>query len=133
MANRPWALPKDVIEYTEYSDVKSRNETKLAIDISRAEMQVMAYTNNKDFLDAELYPSIPEEVKNAVIILAEAYAHNAIEKTKNKKSETFDDYSYTAESSIIEISSLFDEIAPLLEDYIKAKATNTTNMRLRKL
>ena len=131
MANRPWALPKEVKEYTEYSDVKSRSETKLAIDISRAEMQVMAYTNNKDFLDAELYPSIPEEVKNAVIILAEAYAHNAIEKTK--KSETFDDYSYTAESNLIEISSLFDEIAPLLEDYIKAKASNTVNMRLRKL
>ena len=133
MADRPWVQPQDVIDYTEYSDVKGRSTSKLAIDISRAEMQIMSYTNNKDFLDGELYPSIPEEVKNAVIILAEAYAHNAIEKTKNKKSETFDDYSYTAESSIIEISSLFNEIAPLLEDYIKAKASNTVNMRMRKL
>ena len=133
MANRPWALPKDVIEYTEYSDVKSRSETKLAIDISRAEMQVMAYTNNKEFLDNELYSSIPEEVKNAVIILAEAYAHNAVEKTRDIKSETFDDYSYTAERSMIDVSSLFVEIAPLLEDYVKAKASNTVNMRLRKL
>ncbi|MBQ3160561.1 MAG: DUF3199 family protein [Oscillospiraceae bacterium] len=133
MADRPWVQPQDVIDYTEYSDVKGRSTSKLAIDISRAEMQIMSYTNNKDFLDGELYPSIPEEVKNAVIILAEAFAHNAIEKTKNKKSETFDDYSYTAESSVIEVSSLFDEIAPLLEDYKKAKASNTVNMRLRKL
>jgi len=133
MADRPWVQPQDVIDYTEYADVKGRSTSKLAIDISRAEMQIMSYTNNKDFLDGELYPSIPEEVKNAVIILAEAFAHNAIEKTKNKKSETFDDYSYTAESSVIEVSSLFDEIAPLLEDYKKAKASNTVNMRLRKL
>lgn len=133
MATRPWVSPQDVINYTEYSDVKERSVTKLAIDISRAEMQIMSYTNNKDFLDDQLYPSIPEEVKNAVIVLAEAFAHNAIEKTKTKKSETFDDYSYTVESSVVDVSALFSEIAPLLEDYKKARASNALNMRLRKL
>ncbi len=133
MAKRPWVAPQDVKSYTEFEDVKNRSDDKIAFDISRAEMHVMAYTNNKEFLDDEKYPEIPEEVKSAVIILAEAFAHNAVTKTNTKKSESFDDYSYTAESSIADIPSVFNEISPLLEDYMLAKANNTLNFRMRKL
>ena len=72
-------------------------------------------------------------VKTAVIILAEAYGHNAVEKTKTLKSETFDDYSYTSESNTVDLNSIYDEIAALLEDFKKAKSNNLVNMSLRKL
>lgn len=133
MAERPWAMPEDVKLYTDFEDVLNRADIKLKKDISRAEIYVLSYTNNKDLLDNTIYPDIPEEVKTAVIILAEAYGHNAVEKTKTLKSETFDDYSYTAESNSIDLNSVYDEIATLLEDFKKAKPNNLVNMSLRKL
>lgn len=133
MAERPWAMPEDVKSYTDFEDVLNRADIKLKKDISRAEIYVLSYTNNKDLLDNTIYPDIPEEVKTAVIILAEAYGHNAVEKTKTLKSETFDDYSYTAESNSIDLNSVYDEIATLLEDFKKAKPNNLVNMSLRKL
>lgn len=133
MAKRPWVTPSEVKEYSEFDTVKGRSADKLMIDISRAETQIMALTNNKDFLDDAIYAEIPPEIKNAVIVLAEAYAHNAVEKTKAKKSETFDDYSYTAESTTLNVGDVLSEIAPLLEDYMKAKARRSVNFRLSKL
>ena len=101
MAERPWVTPEELKEYTEFEEVKNRADSKLKIDISRAESWVIDYCNNR-FDDPEKYPDIPENVKTAVLLIAEAYAHNAVEQTKVRlKSETFDDYSYTAESSII--------------------------------
>ena len=100
MAERPWVTPEELKEYTEFEEVKNRADSKLKIDISRAESWVINYCNNR-FDDPEKYPEIPENVKTAVLLIAEAYAHNAVEQTKVRlKSETFDDYSYTAESSI---------------------------------
>ena len=90
----------------EFEEVKNRADSKLKIDISRAESWVIDYCNNR-FDDPEKYPEIPENVKTAVLLIAEAYAHNAVEQTKVRlKSETFDDYSYTAESSIIDVGKL---------------------------
>ena len=106
MAERPWVTPEELKEYTEFEEVKNRADSKLKIDISRAESWVINYCNNR-FDDPEKYPKIPENVKTAVLLIAEAYAHNAVEQTKVRlKSETFDDYSYTAESSIIDVGKL---------------------------
>mgnify|MGYP000769614089 FL=1 len=47
------------------------------------------------------------------------------------KSETFDDYSYTAESTLISVSDV--DVASLLDDYTIAQPQNGVTMRLRKL
>ena len=86
MAARPWVTPEEVIQYTSHEDVLKRPVEKLAFDISRAELKVIAKTNNSF---GEEYPEIPESVKMAVILLAEAYAKNSIEATKKQiRSET---------------------------------------------
>lgn len=133
MAARPWVTPEEIKEYTDFEDVAARTDTKLRKDIARAEIYILSYTSNKELLDDKLYPTVPEGVKTAVIILAEAYGHNAVEKTKTLKSETFDDYSYTSESNTVDLNSIYDEIAALLEDFKKAKSNNLVNMSLRKL
>ena len=68
----------------------------------------------------------------AVILIAEAYAKNTVEGTRKQiKSETFDDYSYTVESSAISLDSLgLDE---LLADYIVPAGNGRVVMKLRKL
>lgn len=131
MATRPWITPKDVTDYTEYAEVKARAEAKLNVDISRAEQYIITYTNNKfngTASDGTAEP-LPEPVKTALILLAESYAYNAIEATRRKKSESFDDYSYTEQSNTVEISSLGLEV--LLDEYKKKEAKNGVVMKLR--
>lgn len=127
MAARPWAAPKEVRDYSDKKAVQERTDARLAIDISRAEQYVISYTKN-DFSE---YEEIPQSVKTAVILLAEAYGYNSAIKSKEMKSETFDDYSYTAESKEIELSGL--DIDTLLEDYVNVKPKNGVTMRLRRL
>ena len=128
MASRPWVTPADVKEYTEYPSVQSRAEAKLAVDIARAEQYVISYTNNK-FEELE---EIPEGVKTAVILVAEAYAYNACIAAREMKSEQFDDYSYTvADTAGINLDLL--DIAPLLEDYAIDKTKDNVTLRMRKL
>lgn len=131
MAERPWVTPQEVTEYTEYKQVQERSEVRLRIDISRAEQYVISYTNN-DFSEYEV---IPETVKTAVILLAEAYAYNACADTRSggrrMKSETFDDYGYTAGDEDYTADNL--DIKALLDRYIKVAARNGITMRMRKL
>lgn len=128
MAKRPWVTPQEVKEYTEIAVVQKRTDARLMVDISRAEQYVIAQTHNT-FEDHE---EIPTAVKTAVILLAEAYANNAAESAKKVKSETFDDYSYTAtDSSTISISGL--DLASLLDDYTITAPNNGVIMRMRKL
>lgn len=128
MVSRPWVTPQEVKDYTEYPSVKSRTEARLAVDIARAEQYVIAYTNNK-FEDVE---EIPQGVKTAVILVAEAYAYNACIAAREMKSEQFDDYSYTAaDTAIIDIDAL--DIAPLLEEFAVEKPRNGVTLRMRKL
>lgn len=128
MAKRPWVTPQEVKDYTEFPEVQARGDAKLAIDISRAELYVINYCNCK-FDDDEKFPQIPEQVKTAVILLAEAYAHNAVEITKSRlKSETWDDYSYTAESYILDTSGI--DIKSLLDEFAVAAPKNGVTMRL---
>lgn len=131
MAGRPWATPEEVRAYSDYVAVQQRNDHKLAFDIARAEQYVISYTNN-DFADAE---TLPEPVKSAVILLAEAYAYNAAADTKTGgkrvKSETFDDYSYTADDVYISIDNLGVNI--LLDPFVKVATRNGVSLRMRKL
>ena len=114
---RPWISPDDVKEYTDYPEVAERSEGKLKQDILRAEMKIIKITNNR-FDDDEKYPEIPEQVKLATILVAEAYAKNLVERaTKKIKSETFDDYSYElTETKDIDISGL--DLFELLADFV---------------
>ncbi len=114
---RPWISPDDVKEYTDYPEVAERSEGKLKQDILRAEMKIIKITNNR-FDDDEKYPKIPEQVKLATILVAEAYAKNLVERaTKKIKSETFDDYSYElTETKDIDISGL--DLDELLADFV---------------
>ena len=114
---RPWISPDDVKEYTDYPEVAERSEGKLKQDILRAEMKIIKITNNR-FDDDEEYPEIPEQVKLATILVAEAYAKNLVERaTKKIKSETFDDYSYElTETKDIDISGL--DLDELLADFV---------------
>lgn len=127
MAVRPWVTPGEVRDYTEIESVRERSDTRLAVDISRAEQYVISYTNN-DFSD---YEEIPQNVKTAVILLAETYGYNSVISAQNIKSETFDDYSYTAENSVVSFNTL--GIEPLLEEYIKKKIRGDVTVRLRRL
>lgn len=131
MAIRPWATPAEVIAYSDRPAVKTRADAKLAIDIGRAEQYIIAYTNNR-FEDAIKYPTIPQPVKTATILAAEAYANNAVEGAKTMKSETFDDYSYTqADTTTVRIESL--DLGPLLDEFVLAATRGGVAMKLRKL
>jgi len=125
---RPWVQPSEVKTYTEYPSVKSRDDAKVAVDISRAEQYIIAFTNN-DFIECE---EIPAGVKTAVILVAEAYGYNACLAAREMKSEQFDDYSYTAaDAEPIDIGAL--DIASLLEEFTVKKARNGVTLRMRKL
>lgn len=127
MAVLPWITPEDLKNYTENEDIQKRSDDRLTVDIQRATAVIQNYCNNT-FEDEEL----PDAVKTAVIILSEAYAKNAIIQSQGKvmTSERFDDYSYNAEYSEVDITSL--GLSSLLADYVKSDR-GTVNMRLRKL
>ena len=127
MATRPWITPDDVREYSEVEAVQNRTDARLLVDIARAEQYVITYTHN----DFSKYEEIPSPVRTAVLILAENYGHNAVLVSKGVKSETFDDYSYTAADSAASIEDL--ELAALLDDYVVAGANNSVTMRMRRL
>lgn len=129
MATRPWITPSNVIEYSDLAEVQKRSDMKLKVDIRRAESYIIKYTNN-DFSDEEKYPDIPEDVKVADILLAEYFAHN-ISLIGGKKSETFDDYSYTVDDATIDVTAL--GLDTLLDPFIITKASGRVNMRMRKL
>lgn len=127
---RPWILPKDVKDYTEQKDVKERSDAKLEFDITRAEQRVIKITNNR--FDSEEYQELPKPVKMATILIAEAYAKNTIEGTRRQiKSETFDDYSYTAESATIDLDNL--NLEELLSDYVIEAGIGRVVMKMRSL
>ncbi|MGN0621141.1 MAG: DUF3199 family protein [Porcipelethomonas sp.] len=127
MAVRPWVLPQEVRDYTDIRAVAERTDTRLAVDISRAEQYVIKHTHN-DFSE---YETIPQNVKTAVILLSEAYGYNSVVSAKELKSETFDDYSYTVESKTISFGGL--DLESLLSEYVREKPKNNVTMRLRRL
>lgn len=130
MAARPWVLPQEVRDYTDHKEVAERTDAKLSMDILRAETRVINITHNR-FPDDQ-FPELPDPVRLAVILAAEAYAKNAVERSKKQiKSETFDDYSYTLETGEIDLGAL--DLDELLKDYILPEESGNVSMRLRKL
>ena len=125
--DRPWVTPQELREYSDLKQVQERTDARLTVDISRAEQYILTLTHN-DFSE---HTEVPQEVKTATLLLAEAYGYNAALKTKNIKSETLDDYSYTAEYATISIDEL--DIAALLDKYVVAAPRNGVSMRMRKL
>ena len=74
---RPWVQPAEVKEYSESAKVAARSDVRLAYDIARAERYVIYHTHNR--FDTEEYEKeLPQDVRMAVILLAEAYAKQAI-------------------------------------------------------
>lgn len=133
MAARPWVLPKEVKAYTDIEAVQQRKKEKLEVDISRAEQYVITYTHNQ-FTE---YDEIPGPVKTAVILLAEAYASYAYQLKKTGggavKSETFDDYSYTAGDGTFDGQVKALDLSALLDGFIVSEPRSGVTMRLRKL
>lgn len=133
MAERPWVKPSEVKAYTDIQAVRERAKAKLEMDIMRAEQYIITYTHNR----FEDYDEIPAPVKTAVILLAEAYASyaNILKETKGGafKSETFDDYSYSAGDGTFEDFIKALDLAALLDDYVVSQANGSVTMRLRKL
>ena len=133
MAERPWVLPKEIKAYTDIEAVQQRKKDKLEMDIARAEQYVITYTHNR----FEGYDKIPGPVRTAVILLAEAYASyaNQLKKTGGGavKSETFDDYSYTAGEGTFEDLVKALDLAALLDDFVIKQASGTVTMRMRRL
>lgn len=124
---RPWVTPGEVKDYTSHKGVQDRPDEKLKFDIARAELKVISITNNR--FDGDKYEEIPEPVKMAVILVAEAYAKNTVESTKKQiKSETFDDYSYTSEASTIDLGAL--DLEELLADYIVPEGIGKVVMKM---
>ena len=151
---RPWITPQDVKDYSDDIAIKgntitvtnkdgtttskvivpARTDTKIAFDIKRAEALIIKYCHH-DFSDAEKYPKIPDNVKTADILLAEAIAHNNYLSTvaySSYKSETFDDYSYTAgDNTAVSIDGL--SLSSLLDEYVESRPKGDVFFRLRRL
>ena len=129
MAKRPWVTPQEVKDYSEIPAVQQRSDARLAVDITRAEQYVITDTHNTFESDAE----IPQAVRTAVLILAEAYARSATSKftTQGVQSETFDDYAYTAADGTVDYSGL--GLAALLDDFVIAVPNCGVTLRMRKL
>ena len=128
---RPWIEPKQIRDYTSSPKVKARTDVQLAYDIARAEKYVIFHTHNK--FDSEEYESgLPSDVTMAVILLAEAYAKQAIvQKEGALSSETFDDYSYTVDMGTDVADSL--GLGAMLEEYVLPDDHGKAVMKLRKL
>lgn len=124
---RPWVTPEEVKAYTDHKEIAERDDIKLKTDIFRAEQKVISITHN-NFSDEKL-EEMPESIKVAVMILAEAYANNSIKKSQKQiKSETFDDYSYSLESGIIDIDEL--DLDYLLADFVLDSRKGNIVMRI---
>ncbi|MDD3029768.1 MAG: DUF3199 family protein [Alphaproteobacteria bacterium] len=129
MITRPWVVPQEVRNYSDYADVGQRADVKLAFDIARAEQNVISVTNNK-FNDEEL-TALPGPVRQAVILVAERYAHNAHLSSQKYKSETLDDWSYTVNEPANSLDDL--GLGMLLDEYVLDAVDGDVTMRLRKL
>ncbi|KGK88035.1 DUF3199 family protein [Clostridium sp. HMP27] len=114
---------KQVEEYTEFSIVKARCASgKIKHDILKAQMEIFAVCGHK----FEKYNTIPEEVQQVCIELAEYYALIAGDEStvKGYVSERIGDYSYqlNADGTIKKPVYL-----NMLKDYILTNQSSTSN------
>lgn len=128
MAQRPWIAPYDVQEYSTNPAVQNRTHARLRIDIARAERYIMNYCGH-DFADDEKYPEVPEDVRHADLLLTEFYAAQAEAESTGRsllKSETNDDYSYTAQDTQSALDNM--TIGPLLDPFVESKPRHGIRM-----
>lgn len=130
MPDRPWVKPQEVRDYSDSTDIAARSDDKLKIDITRAEQAVIAYTNNR-FDTPEYAEKLPEPVRLAVLLIAERYAVKARQASQAYKSETLDDWSYTASDSPDDFADL--DLSALLDEYKLGAATGNIRFRMRRL
>ena len=124
MAQRPWVTPDEVRDYTENPTVQARSETRLAFDVARAEAYVIRYCGQE--FESGL---LPDNVRMAVILIAEQYAARAAAEATGAsllKSETNDDYSYTAKDTEASLADL--NLGWLLDPYVKTPVRNGIRM-----
>lgn len=128
--DRPWVIPDDVKEYSHIKAVKERSCDKIKIDIIRAEKYIMKYTNN----DFSKYDTIPDDVKIAVILLAEKYGYNsAMVEKKGYASESYDEYSYSLNAEQFDINVNDLGLEALLDSYKILTDTSAIKMKMRRL
>ena len=136
MATRPWVTPQEVKKWSERPSVRKRTKDRLEIDIFRAEQYVITFTRN-DFSDSKRWPTIPKQVRIAVLMLAEQYAANAASLGTSGaasgmfKSERFDDYAYTLADTDSQIDNL--KLGELLNEFVEQAGPGNVVMKLRKL
>jgi Protein of unknown function (DUF3199) len=127
----PLIKPMDVTAYTEFEEIKERNPSSLDVDIMRAESDVFKYCGHK-FTD-EKYSPLPDEVRTAIILLAEYYALNSMDDASmvGYASEEANGVKYTFSSG------KKPEIDNLLSDYVyvseQDKTKGTAFFRMRRL
>lgn len=129
---RPWITPQDIRDYTDSEKVKSRSDLQLGFDISRAENYVIYYTHNH-FNTEEYEDAMPDDVKMALVLLAEAYALKSVSSSTvgSMKSETFDDYSYTIDTERSDLVADL-QLGPILDPYLVSDSGRVV-MKMRKL
>jgi len=122
--------PQDVREYTTSKKIKRRTDEQLQVDIYRAELKLQAVTGRK--LDDPIFDPLPANVKIFLILWTEYYSLSADVESTTKKSETFDDYSYTNYNGV---TVKEPESLDLIKDYIKDNGEVGTQlfMRMRRL
>lgn len=104
--------PQDVKDYTSIPEVKSRSDKALEMDIRQATRKVLSILNRKENDVIFLGSSIPQDIKDAIILYAEYFANQSVNSSKSgMQSEKFDDYSYSRfkdGSSFLDVSHLLD-------------------------
>lgn len=131
MAKQPWVTPEELKEYTSFEDVKKCSDIKLRVMIQRATNRIINYTHNSFcYSENDSEKEVPDAIKNIAILVAEALSHNEhIVTMKRIKSETYDDYAYTAEYQEISID---DILADIPEMYLKS-SNGTISFEMFKL
>ena len=124
----PLITPQNVRDYTVFKPVSDRITTLLDYDIIQAEQDVFAYCGH-EFDDITFYPTIPTEVKLALIKLAEYYALvNSDESlAKGYQSEKIGDYTYTLGDG----TNFSVRLDKLIGKHVKSGGSNGTKFKLR--
>ena len=107
--------PEEVKSYTAFSKVKKRDDAQLKLDILEATVEAKAIVGH-NFSD-EKYTPLPDEVKLALLKLAQFYAliNSDEAMTKGYKSQRFENYSYTLADGE---SIRKPDLSSLLKDFV---------------
>lgn len=123
--------PQEVIDYTEFDVVKTRDPRKLMQDIIQAKHEIYQFVGHK--FDKTKYQTIPEEVVLACLKLTEFFAlyNSDASIAKGYKSEKIGDYSYTVEDGSAMKKPI---LSALLADYVQdGKKSGDIRFKMRSI